>query len=75
MVRLVFYYRDHTNRFPFGKEVLGRALGPVRGEGNGMAQWMLKVNGKVVPRMTHRHLQVAERHSPVELKRERSPMI
>ena len=63
------YYRDHTNKFPFGKEVLGRVLGPARGEGNEMAQWILKANGEVVPRRTHRPLQVAERHSPVELKK------
>ena len=30
------YYRHNTNRFPFGKEVLGRVIGPARGEGNEM---------------------------------------
>ena len=43
------YYRDHTNRFNFGKEVLGRVLGPARGKGNEMAQWMLKANDEAVP--------------------------
>ena len=63
------YYRDDSNSFPFGKEVLGRVLGPARGEGNEMSQWILKANGQVVPRRTHRPLQVAEIHSPVEVKK------
>ena len=36
--------------FPTNREVLGRVLGPAQGEGNEMAQWVLKANGKVVPR-------------------------
>ena len=28
------YYREHTAGFPFNKEVMGRILGPARGEGN-----------------------------------------
>ena len=24
------YYREHTNRYPFSQEVLGRVLGPAR---------------------------------------------
>ena len=34
-----------------------------------MSQWILKANGKVVPRRTHRPLNVAERHSEVEKKK------
>ena len=63
------YYIDHANKFPFGKEVLGRVLGQARGEGNEMAQWMLKTNGEVVPRRKRIPLQVAEKHSPVEIKK------
>ena len=44
------YYREQTAAFPHNREVLGRVLGPARGEGNEMAQWVLKANGKVVPR-------------------------
>ena len=44
------YYCEHTAAFPNNREVLGRVLGPVRGEGNEMAQWVLKANGRVVPR-------------------------
>ena len=38
------YYRDYTNRFPFGKEVLGRVLGLTRGEINEMAKWILNAS-------------------------------
>ena len=44
------YYHEHTARFPFNQEVLGGVLGPSCGEGNEMAQWVLKVNGNVMPR-------------------------
>jgi hypothetical protein len=44
------YFHEKTKKFPFNREVLGRVLGPARGEGNEMAQWVLKANGNVVPR-------------------------
>ena len=44
------YYCEQTAAFPHNCEVLGRVLGPARGEGNEMAQWVLKANGRVVPR-------------------------
>ena len=44
------YYHEQTAAFPHNHEVLGRVLGPARGEGNEMAQWVLKANGRVVPR-------------------------
>ena len=34
-----------------------------------MCQWILKANGRVVPRRSHRPLTIAERHSPVEVKK------
>jgi hypothetical protein len=46
------YYRTQSAQYPFQKECLGRCLGPARNEGNVMAQWILKENGKVVPRRT-----------------------
>jgi Reverse transcriptase (RNA-dependent DNA polymerase) len=64
------YYREQTAAFPANKEVLGRVLGPARGEGNEMCQWILKANGKVVPRRSMRPLTIAEIHSPIELKRQ-----
>ena len=44
------YYREGSAPFPMPREVLGRVLGPAKGEGNEMAQWVLKANGNVVPR-------------------------
>jgi len=46
------YFREDKSPFPYLKEILGRVLGPAKGEGNEMAQWILKANGKVVPRRT-----------------------
>ena len=63
------YFRDHTAAFPNNKEVLGRVPGPARGAGNEMAQWILKANGRVVPRRSLRPLKVDEIHSPVEIKK------
>ena len=31
------YYREKMNKFPFHQEVLGRVLGPAKGEGNEIA--------------------------------------
>ena len=63
------YFREQTAAFPNNKEVLGRVLGPARGAGNEMCQWVLKANGRVVPRRSVRSLQTAEIHSPTELKK------
>ncbi len=54
------YYRDATTSFTYQKERLGRCLGPAKNEGNAMAQWILKENGKVVPRRTIRRLTPSE---------------
>ena len=62
------YFRDQTAAFPNNKEVLGRVLGPTRGDGIEMAQWILKANGRVVPRRSLKPLKVDEIHSPVEIK-------
>ena len=63
------YFREQKELFPFNREVLGRILGPATGEGNEMAQWVLKANGQVVPRRTVRPLHVDELHSPQEIKK------
>ena len=39
------YYCEQTAAFPHDCEALGRILGPTRGKGNEMAQWILKANG------------------------------
>ena len=62
-------YREHTAAFPHNREVLGRVLGPAHGEGNEMAQWILKANGRVVPCRSLRPLTIAGLHSPVEHKK------
>ena len=49
--------------------MLGRALGPARGEGNELSQWILKSNGNVVPRRTVRALQLAEIHCDTEKRK------
>jgi hypothetical protein len=49
-----------------GREVLGRVLGPAKGEGNEMAQWVLKANRRVIPRRSVPPLHVAEIHSETE---------
>ena len=63
------YYREERNGFPLNKEVLGRVLGPASGEGNEMAQWILKSNGKVVPHRTIRPLRPDEIRSETEKRK------
>jgi hypothetical protein len=46
------YFRDVKTSFPYQKECLGPCFGPAKNEGNAMAQWILKANGRVVPRRT-----------------------
>lgn len=46
------YFREDKSPFPYPKEILGQVLGPAKGKGNEMAQWILKANGKVVLRRT-----------------------
>ena len=63
------YYHEQTAAFPHNHEVLGRVLGPAQGEGNEMAQWVLKGNRRVVPQRSLRPLTIAEKHSMVEHKK------
>ena len=60
------YFHEHTAAFPHNKKFLGRMLGPACGAGNEMAQWILKVNGWVVPRRSVRPLHPGELTSPSE---------
>jgi hypothetical protein len=60
------YFRENKNKFPFNREVLGRLLVPSKGEGNEMAQWILKANGNVVPQQLHRPLKTEEVFSEQE---------
>eukprot|EP00957_Ditylum_brightwellii_P119670 9130569-Ditylum_brightwellii.AAC.1 len=54
--------------FPFNKEILGCVLGPEKGEGNELAQWVLKGNGNGVPHQTLRLLKVEELNSKTETR-------
>ena len=49
--------------------MLGGVLGPAHGEGIGMVQWVLKVNGKVVPRCSLGPLQTTKVYSDSEKKK------
>ena len=62
------YYRDH-GIFPINKEKLGKVLGPIKNEGNEMAQAVLASTGRIYPRRTIRRLRVAELHDPIEIKK------
>ena len=66
------YFHEHTAAFPHNKEVLRRVLGPARGVGNEMAQWILKANGQVVPRCSVRPLHPGELTSPSEQSKHQS---
>ena len=63
------YYREQAALFPFPSEILVRVLGPATNAGNEMAQWVLKINGKIVPRRTCRPLTQQELDSPVEAQK------
>jgi len=62
---------EHSASFPAPKKQLGRILGPATGMGNEMCQWVLKVNGNVVPRRTVTPLTHDELHSPNDERRRR----
>lgn len=50
------YYREQKADYPLPKEILGRVLGPAKGEGNEMCQWVVNHHGNVIPRRTVRPL-------------------
>ena len=53
----------------FNLEILGRVLGPAKGEGSDMAQWILKANGRVVPRRNAVPLSITQMKSETEDKK------
>ena len=65
------YFREQNSNFPLGREILGRVLGPSKGEGNEIAQCVLKANGNIVPRHTTRPINTLELSSESE-KRKRN---
>ena len=69
------YFRENKEKITFNREALGHMLGPTKGEGNEMAQQVLKSNGQVVPQHTSRPLKVEEMHNPVEVKKSNQSLI
>ena len=63
------YFREQKHSFPLNRVMLRRVLRPAMGEGNEMAQWILKANGNAVPRWSSRPLKVDEIHLPTEIKK------
>ena len=63
------YYYDSSDRFPHPCLVLGRVLGPSTGVGNEMAQWILKVNGRVISRRSALRLRTDEIYNNNEEKK------
>ena len=64
------YARDGPKTFPHMAEVLGRCLGLAKNEGNGMTQWVLKINGQVVPRRYLCRLRPDELSSDIEIEKQ-----
>ena len=54
------YVRYGSEPFPLTTEVLGHFLRPAKNEVNEMAQWVLKINGQVIPRISLRKLRPDE---------------
>ena len=63
------YFRETTAKISFPANVLGMCLGPTRNEGNETTQWILKQNGKIVPRQTVHRLTQEELTRPSEIKK------
>ena len=61
------YARDGSEPFLHMAEVLGRYLGPANNEGNKIIQWVLKINGIVVPQESLRWLQPDDLSIDVEI--------
>ena len=66
------YYREQTSKFPYPSQMLGRVLGPSENFGNEMAQWILRVDGRVLSRQTVRPLTADEIKNPLEQARRKA---
>eukprot|EP00957_Ditylum_brightwellii_P147595 11240561-Ditylum_brightwellii.AAC.1 len=56
------------DELPLNKEILGCVLGHAKGEGNKMAQWVMKSNGNVMSCQTLRLLNVEELNSETKTR-------
>ena len=60
------YYLDDKKNFSEHKERLGKALGPSKGIGNEMCQWVLQPSSQVIARRAVSPLTLAENNSKIE---------
>ena len=60
------YFWDQKQSWPLARKRLGRVLGPARGQGNEMCQYIMDERGNIIPRRTLRKLRVDELHSKDE---------
>ena len=63
------YSRDVSEPFPHLDEVLGRCIGQENNEGKKMSQWVLNINGQVVPRRYLGRLRLYGLISEVEISK------
>ena len=54
------YAMDGYDKFPNHAQFLCRVIGPTKNDGNKMAQWCLKANGKIVPRRSDVPLTISK---------------
>lgn len=64
-------YRREGQQFPIAHERYGRCLGPAKGTGNEMSQWILTDKGQVLPFQTVRALTPAEINNPAQAEQRR----
>ena len=57
------------NKFSLNHELLGRILGPTRGQGSDISRLSLKANGNVVPRQKYITLNTTELYINTEKKK------
>ena len=50
-------------------EIIGRCLGLEKNKGNKMTQWVLKINGQVLPQISLRRMQPDELSCEVEISK------
>ncbi len=60
------YFRDSASPFPLPKESLGRCLGPAAHAGTAMSQYVMNINGTILPKQTLCRLNPSELASPTE---------
>ena len=63
------YTRYISEPLPHMAEVIGICLGPSNNEGKKMTQWVLNINGQVVPRRSLHRLRTYELSSEFEISK------